>query len=189
MCSLFLLWALVGVFPLSYYETDSMHIIAGCNNYLSGEGDLTPPSYSYEYDMQPIVTVIIVGIKKIFELLTCEQIYCLITSICALFFAWGSLKLIAKITGYKKEIILLTMFLLPETYACAYYPNSTTLSAAFYIWGLLYFANKKWVLSGILLCLVPLFRVDVLIIYPAIFPLMLLEKSTWKSALLQSATS
>lgn len=35
-CVFFLVWALWGVFPLSCYETDSMHIIAGCNNYISG---------------------------------------------------------------------------------------------------------------------------------------------------------
>ena len=38
LCTLFLVWAAVGVFPLSCYETDSMHIIAGCNNYLCGGG-------------------------------------------------------------------------------------------------------------------------------------------------------
>lgn len=36
MCALFFAWAIVGVFPLVCYETDSMHIIAGCNNILSG---------------------------------------------------------------------------------------------------------------------------------------------------------
>ena len=36
---LFIGWTLIGVWPLSCYETDSMHIIAGCNNYISGSGN------------------------------------------------------------------------------------------------------------------------------------------------------
>lgn len=185
MCSLFIIWALIGVFPLSCYETDSMHIIAGCNNYLSTGGNLTPPAYSYAYDMQPLATIAVVGFKKVFAFLTCEQIYCLLTAICALFFAWGCVTFIRKITSFKKEYILLALLLIPETYACAYYPNSTTLAAAFYIWALIGLVDKKWVLSGLLLCIAPLFRIDILIVYPVIFPL-LSARFNWKTSLFRS---
>ena len=55
ICSLFLIWVAVGVWPLSCYENDSMHIIAGCNNYIAGGGELLPPNYSYEYPLAELI--------------------------------------------------------------------------------------------------------------------------------------
>ena len=187
LCTLFLVWAAVGVFPLSCYETDSMHIIAGCNNYLCGRGNLTPPNYSYAYDMQPLVTLVVVNFKYVLAFLSCEQIYCLLTAFAALLFCIGCLLFGVEVAGLRKEYVLLSLFLIPESYACAYYPNSTTLAAALFVWGLLLLIRKKWTLAGLLLCLSPLFRVDVLIVYPTIFPLLLHQGYEWKRSILISA--
>lgn len=46
--SLMIVWMLVGVFPLICYESDSMHVIAGCNTIVN-QGFITPPLYSYQY--------------------------------------------------------------------------------------------------------------------------------------------
>ena len=173
---LFIGWTLIGVWPLSCYETDSMHIIAGCNNYLSGSGNLIHPNYSYAYDMQPLVTILVVSVKMVFSFLTCEQIYCLLTAIAAFFFAYGCFTVVCNVTQLKQEYVLLALFLIPETYACAYYPNSTTLAAAFYIWGLVSIIRQHRLLSIILLCIAPLFRIDVLIVYPVILPLFIIKE-------------
>ena len=100
---LFVGWALIGVWPLSCYETDSMHIIAGCNNYISGSGNLIHPNYSYAYDMQPLVTILVVSVKMVFSFLTCEQIYCLLTAIAAFFFAYGCFTVVCNVTQLKQE--------------------------------------------------------------------------------------
>lgn len=187
LCTLFLVWAIVGVFPLSCYETDSMHIIAGCNNYLCGGGKLTPPSYSYAYDMQPLVTLVVVSLKYVLAFLSCEQIYCLLTAFASLTFCIGCLLFGIRVAGLKKEYVLFSLFLIPESYACAYYPNSTTLAAALFVWGLLFLNEKKWMPAGLLFCLSPLLRVDVLIVYPAIFPLLLNQGYEWKRSVTISA--
>lgn len=183
ICSLFLIWAAVGVWPLSCYESDSMHIIAGGNNYIAGGGDLLPPNYSYEYNMQPLVTVLVVGLKYLFSFLSCEQIYCLLTAIAALFFAVGCFFFGNKVIGLNKEYMLLSLILIPETYACAYYPNSTTLAASLFIWGLLFLKETRWLLAGLLFCIAPLFRVDVVIVYPTIFALFIYQGYNWKKAM------
>lgn len=187
LCALFVTWAFWGVFPLSCYETDAMHIIAGCNNYIAGEGKLIPPSYTYAYDMQPLVTLVVVGIKYVFAFLTCEQIYCLLTAIAAMFFAVGCMLFVCRVAGVRKEYALLSLFLIPETYACAYYPNTTTLAAALFVWGLLFLKDRKWAFAGLLLCISPLFRIDVLIVYPTILPLLILQGEHWKRAFIRSA--
>lgn len=40
--SLMIVWMLVGVFPLICYESDSMHVIAGCNT-IANQDFITPP--------------------------------------------------------------------------------------------------------------------------------------------------
>ncbi len=78
---LFFIWICIGIFPLTCYESDSMHVIAGCN-IMYNQGLTFPPVYSYLYEMQPLVTYTVVGFKYIFPFLTCEQIYCLLSAIC-----------------------------------------------------------------------------------------------------------
>ncbi len=137
--------------------------------------------------MQPLVTPAVVGVKYVLPFLSCEQIYCLLTAIAALLFAVGSFLFVCKVAGLRKEATLLSLFLIPETYACAYYPNSTTLAAALFVWGLLFLNDRRWLLAGLLLCVAPLLRVDVLIVYPAILPLLILQGEEWKRAVIKSA--
>ena len=82
---LFFIWICIGIFPLTCYESDSMHVIAGCN-IMYNQGLTFPPVYSYLYEMQPLVTYTVVGFKYVFPFLTCEQIYCLLSAICGALF-------------------------------------------------------------------------------------------------------
>ncbi len=132
--------------------------------------------------MQPLVTPLVVGVKQVLAFMTCEQVYCLLTALAAIVFAIGSLVLVCDVSGIKREYALLALFLIPETYACAYYPNSSTLAAVLFVWGLIFFRKGKWILAGILLCVAPLLRVDVVIVYPVLLPLLLLQGYDWKKS-------
>ena len=57
---LFFIWICIGIFPLTCYESDSMHVIAGCN-IMYNQGLTFSPVYSYLYEMQPLVTYTVVG--------------------------------------------------------------------------------------------------------------------------------
>lgn len=137
--------------------------------------------------MQPLVTPLVVGIKQVLSFLTCEQIYCLLTALAAIAFAIGSMLLACKTARIRKEYALLALFLIPEAYACAYYPNSSTLAAALFVWGLLFIRKRKWIIAGILFSIAPLLRVDVLIVYPVLFPILIQEGHNWKKAVGVSA--
>lgn len=86
--SLIIVWMLVGVFPLICYESDSMHVIAGCNTIVN-QGLITPPLYSYQYDMQPLITYVVASQRILLPLLTCEQWYCLDSAFAAILFLFG----------------------------------------------------------------------------------------------------
>ena len=164
--SLMIVWMLVGVFPLICYESDSMHVIAGCNTIVN-QGFITPPLYSYQYDMQPLITYVVASQRILFPLLTCEQWYCLDSAFAAILFLFGSLKLAQKISHAPRGLVLLAAFLIPETVAIGMYPNTTVFAAVFFVWGLL-FIEKRKILAVVFLCIAPLFRVDVVIVYPVL---------------------
>lgn len=185
-CIAFIAWAIIGVFPLSCYESDAMHIIAGCNDIVTGGANIISPRYTYAYDMQPLVTTLIVMIKRVIPLATCEQIYCMITAIAAAFLCVGSFKIAQNLTNGNKWGVLLSIFLIPEAYACAYYPNSSVLAMSIFVWGLLMIEKRRYIVAGILLVIAPLLRVDVFIVYPVIFLILIRHQSLKSSVLISS---
>ncbi len=182
---LFILWTAIGAFPLICYEGDSQHIIAGmdllCNN-----GFHLPPSYTYQYDMQPMVTVFIVAIKKVFPFLTCGQWYCLMSWIASWVFIISSIRLAEVITDVNKYAVLFAAFLLPEMYAIGMYANSAIFAAAIATTGFLCFATKKDIAGIILFCIAPTFRVDILLIYPVVFFILRWAGNDWEKAFVKS---
>lgn len=181
------LWMMIGVFPLYCYENDSMRIIAGCE-IMYNQGWQLPPVWSYEYRMQPLITITVVAFKYIFTILTCQQIYCLLSAFCSIVFLFGCQRfvkhLLPKANNYS---ILLAVLLLPETYAIAMYPNSAIFAAALFIWALDLLFQKKIVFSFLLLCIAPLFRVDIVVVYPCILPFFIYKGISLKSSILRSA--
>ena len=85
---LFVAWMCVGIFPLQCYETDGNEIILGCD-VMYRNGWSFPPVYSYEYRMQPLITILIVALKHLLPFLTCEQIYCVLTVVSSFVFLAG----------------------------------------------------------------------------------------------------
>jgi len=169
LSSLVVVWMLFGVFPLICYEGDSMHIINGVTiMYNSGTWEL-PPTCSYQYDMQPLVTITLLCLKKCLSFLSVEQIYCLISALSAIVFFMMSLAFVKKITNMDWGLLLIAILLIPESFAIAMYPNSSILAAVLFIIGLTLLLDRKIIPSIMLLGIAPLFRMDIMVVYPAIF--------------------
>ncbi|WP_278411599.1 hypothetical protein [Barnesiella intestinihominis] len=145
-----------------------MHVIAGCN-IMYNQGLTFPPVYSYLYEMQPLVTYTVVGFKYIFPFLTCEQIYCLLSAICGALFIVESVNFVYRITSFRKIFILLSLFLIPESFAISMYPNSAIFAAVFFVCALNRLLDGKFYVAMVLMVIAPLYRIDILIVYPVVF--------------------
>ena len=178
---LFIAWMCIGIFPLQCYETDGQEIILGCD-IMYHEGWSLPPVYSYEYRMQPLITILVVGIKHLIPFLSCEQIYCLLTAVASLIFLLGCILFAKHVTGSSKTKILLAAMLLPEMYAIAMYPNTAIFSAACLIGAMVLATRQRYWLSILLMAVAPLFRLDIVIVYPLILPLFYFEGKTLKQS-------
>ena len=183
---LFVIWMCIGIFPLQCYETDGQEIILGCD-IMYHEGWSLPPIYSYEYRMQPLVTILIVGIKHLMHFLTCEQIYCILTAIASLVFLLGCIIFASHVTKASHTKALLAAMLLPEMYAIAMYPNTAILSGAFLIWAMVLTTRKRYVPAVLLMAMGPLFRLDIVIVYPLVLPLFYFEGKSLKQSIVFSA--
>ena len=183
---LFISWIAIGVFPLVCYEGDSMHVIAGCEQ-MYNDGWQLPPRYSYEYRMQPLVTISVVALRYVIPCLSCGEIYCLFSALSAIIFLIGIIKFVRQLMPDADKIItLLSLMLIPETYAIAMYPNSAIPAATIFIWSLILLFKERYLYSIALLCIAPLFRVDVVVVYPSILPLLYIRHSFKKSFILSS---
>lgn len=180
-------WWLIGFFPVINFESDSINLITGCE-LMWKNGIEIPPSFSYAWDMQPLVYFVIVFIKHIVPFFTCEQIYCTLTFLCTIGYLFLISSFVSKLLKIRWEYIMIILFLFPESYAIASYPNTAVFAAFSSLLGFYFITYyKSWnVYSVILLILAPLFRVDILMIYPVVFPLLLL-KEPWTKSLLYSA--
>ena len=186
LLTLFILWMCIGIFPLRCYETDGQEIILGCD-VMYREGWSLPPVYSYEYRMQPLTTIMIVALKHLLPFFTCEQIYCFTTAVFSLVFLFGCVSFARHITQASKTRILIAAMLLPEMYAIAMYANTAIPAAACFIWALILLSKGRYILTGLLLCLAVLFRLDIVIVYPAVLPLMIFDGKSLKKAIVISA--
>ncbi len=183
--ALFALWMLVGIFPLVCYEGDSLEVIFGCE-VMHQHGWALPPITGYEYRMQPLTYILIVVIKNIFPFISCEHIYCIVTAVSGLTFLLGCIEFAHHITQEKRVVILFAAMMLPEIYAIAMYPNSAIPAAALFIWAFICIYYHKHVIAATLLCIAPLFRVDVVIVYPAIFPLLIFMGKPLRKSIIYS---
>lgn len=183
---LFVLWMCIGIFPLQCYETDGLEIIFSCD-IMYNEGWSFPPVYSYEYRMQPLITILIVALKHLLPFLTCEQIYCILSVVASVVFLLGCITLAQHVTKTSKTKILLAAILLPEMYAIAMYANTAILSVACFVWALVLMSRERYWLSGVLLCISILFRLDIVIVFPVILALLYYEGKTIKQTVVLSA--
>lgn len=186
LLTLFVLWMCIGIFPLRCYEFDGQEITLGCD-VMYREGWSLPPVYSYEYRMQPLMTVLLVALKHVLPFFTCEQIYCFLSAVLSLAFLLGCISFARHITQLPKTWILIAAMLLPEMYAIAMYANTAIPAAACFVWAMILLSKERFWLTGLLLCLAVLFRIDVVTAYPAILPLLIFDGKSWKRAISISA--
>lgn len=165
--SIFLIWMGIGCFPLYCYESDSLHTMLGCNIIYANGFDF-PPSYSYEYNMQPLLYVIIPCLKFIFPFFNIEQIFCLLTAIAAMINIILCIELVYKLTKINRLLILFATFLLPESVAIGMYPNTAIFALLFVVIALHLLLKKRFIYSTLFLIIAPIFRIDVVIIYPVV---------------------
>ena len=182
LLTLFVLWTCIGIFPLQSYETDGYEIILGCD-VMYREGWSFPPIYSYEYRMQPLITILIVSLKHLMPFLTCEQIYSIMTVVSSLFFLIGCIRFAEYVTGASKTKILIAAMLLPEMYAIAMYPNSAIPSAACFLWGLILMSRERYWLSGGLFALAIILRLDITIVLPTVLAMFIYMGKSIKRSL------
>lgn len=185
LMSVFIVWCALGVFPLACYETDSLQLILGCD-YAYSHGLEFPPVISYAYYMQPLTIIMVVALKHLMPILTCEQIYCLVTAVSSLIFLIGCVEFARHVTNGRRVNVLIAAMLLPEMYAIAMYPNSAIPAAACFVWAMICLTKERYWTAGLLMCAAPLLRADVMIAYPAILPLFLFEGKTSKKSIILS---
>ena len=181
LLALFVIWVLVGVFPLQCYETDGQVITFGCD-VTYREGWSLPPLYTYEYRQQPLITILITALKHVLPFFTCEQIYYVFTVLCSFAFLIGCVEFGQRIVKTSRTKLLIAAMLLPEMYAIAMYSNSAIPAAALMIWALILTMKQKHWQSVLLLCLATWFRVDIVTVYPVILPLLYFNGRSFKQS-------
>ena len=182
---IYIAWMSFGVFPLVCYEGDSLHIITGCS-LMCEHGLSFPPQYSYAYDMQPLVTYVVVLLRYLFVFLTCEQIYCLLSAFASLVFSLGCIRLVSTYVDVGKTLVFLSLFLIPESYGCGMYANSSVLAGSVFIWGCCMLVSGKWKFACLLLAVAPLLRIDILLVYPSLLFLFMLNGHTFRKSFIYS---
>ena len=123
--------------------------------------------------MQPLVGLIIVGLKSFLSQLTSEQIYSAFTMLVSIAYLFVCSFFVSKLAKIKWEYCFFLLILFPESYSIAYYPNTAIFSSFVFVIGLLLILKKPLnLLSILLLGIAPLFRIDILAIYPMIILLL-----------------
>lgn len=170
MFCLTVVWILPGIFPLVSYEGDAMSICYGCE-FTADNGWQTLGWEGYGFWMQPLTYIFLTACRCIFDF-DCEPVYTAVSAGCALLLIYISVLFCHKLTGLNKSLLLVAILLIPESYELAMYPNSMAPAALLALTGFLLLAEERKFASTIALCIAPLIRLDVCVIYPVV-PLML----------------
>lgn len=180
----------IGIFPISCFETDSVAISNACQHII--DTDVFSWNYlGHSFDMQSGTYFLIVLLSKIFNAST-FFVYSIISSISAIFFFSFIVLFVRKLLGYNTLVIISVLLLFQEISSIAYYPNSTSLAAAFWMLGFLFLMKETrilWViLAGFVLSISAWLRVDILFVFPSVFPLLYISTKSLKKAFLLSIT-
>lgn len=185
MFVVFVMWQCAGIFPAISYEGDALSISAGCEySYKHGWDSLGEKGYGYW--MQPLTYVLILAIKELAPSAGCEQIYSILSSIAAIIFQIFTILFVSRLTRLSRSWVLLALFLLPESYALAMYPNSTSLCAALFMAGAWLLINRHAYWGFALLAIAPAFRLDVLVVYPSLPFLLILSGYSVRKSIIYS---
>ena len=180
MFLIYIAWTVPGAFPLVNYESDANVLLSGVS-YLLTEGTVSPV-WGYHYAEQPLAYWLIAGFSKITGS-GVEASYCMLCWLSMILLAWLTVEVIHRLTGLSRSIILLSWWLMPESYACGMYGNTAVLAMPAAMAGFWFILQRKYIIATAFLCLASLFRVDVVCIYPVVLPLMLFIGLKWQKSL------
>ena len=181
---LFVAWTAVGAFPLVNYEGDSNAVLGNLTTLLAG-GEFSPESY-YAYDDQPLTYWLIAAVDRITPLGP-EESYCLICWLAMVWLAWLTVSIVHRLTGLSRCVILLAWWVMPESYACGMYANSAVAATAVAMAGIWLLTRRRYLWGASVLCIAPLLRMDIMCIYPVVFPLFCFLGMNWRRSLGVSA--
>lgn len=186
----FVLWMLAEMFPFELtFEGDSLRIIAS-SSVMYNNGWAIPPEASYQYGMQPAIIYLIVCVKHLLPFLSCNTIYSLMSALAALAAIPLAVAFVHRVTGMSKTLVLFALILLPETYAIATYPNTSSFSYALALWAfLLIMKEAPFWQPLVIMCIATVFRIDIIIIYPVILLLFLHRGTSIKRSIVLSAAA
>ena len=137
--------------------------------------------------MQPLIIYMIVAVKHLLPFLSCNAIYSMLSAAAALAAIPLAVSLVHHLTGLGKTLVLCAFILLPETYAIATFPNSSVFSYLLTLWALLLLVKEARLWKPLtLMCIAPLFRIDIVIVYPVIFFIFLYQGKSFKQSLAYS---
>lgn len=185
LLTLFVVWVLVGVFPLQCYEADGQVITLGCD-VTYREGWTLPPLYTYEYRQQPLITILMTALKHMMPFFATEQIYYVFSVLCSFIFLIGCIEFGRMIAQTSRTRLLIAAMLLPEMYAIAMYSNSAIPAAALMIWALILILKQKHWQAVLMLCLATWFRIDIVTVYPVVLPLLYFSGKSFKQSFWQA---
>lgn len=186
LLTLFVMWMCVGIFPLQCYEADGQVITFGCD-VTYREGWTLPPPYTYEYRQQPLITILITALKHVLPFFASEQIYYVFSVLCSFAFLIGCVEFGKQLIQVSRTRLLIAAMLLPEMYAIAMYSNSAIPAASLMVWALILTMRGRHWQSVLLLSLATWFRIDIVMVYPVILPLLYFGGRTFKQSFWQAA--
>lgn len=177
---LYVAWTVPGAFPPINYESDASNVLGGAA-YIVANGE-AGSIWDYNYEEQTLSYWLLAGISKLTGI-GVETSYCLLSWFAMILLTGLAVGIINRVTGLSRCIILLSWWLLPESYACGMYGNTAVLATTVMMAGLWCITKRKLIAGTVLLCVAPLLRIDVVCVYPVVFPLMRFLGMKWHKSL------
>lgn len=182
------IYCLIGIFPITRFETDSVAIANACEEMIQS-GKLEENVLGHSYHMQSGTYFLIVTLSKTFGLSAFSS-YSLLTIFFAFIYWIFLFLLLKKITNVNPFLIIILLFLFQEIFILSYYANSTVISSAFWVFAfyLLWINNDNisLIISALLLSFAAWFRVDIAFVFPSVLLLLYMKNKNIKSAFLKS---
>jgi len=187
---LILIYHLVGIFPITRFETDSMAIANACEEMIQS-GHFEENVLGHSYHMQSGTYFLIIEFAKLTGLSAFVS-YSILTVLFAFLYWLFLVLLLQKITNSKYILIILVLFLFQEIFVLSYYANSAVIASTFWILAfyILWIKNDivTLIVSALLLSLAVWCRVDVAFTFPSILTLFYMKDRNLKSAILKSVS-
>jgi hypothetical protein len=179
-------YAMIGIFPIAAVEGDGLGIANGATQIATIGREAT--SLAYRYNVQSGTYALTVLLHKLTGVET-FTILSLLSALAGIVFILISAALLSRMTSFPFAGCGVVILLFQEAFTSAYYANSTVIAASFFVtafWVVTFGDDLfKLLLSGILLGVGSWMRFDLLLVTPAILPL--LHRGEWPRTFVRTA--